>query len=531
MHILPTTYFSDEKSVAEECIYNELKDSQLDDSYFALHSIRIPFHRFKKTGQADFLILTNYGLLLLEVKGGVIEKKDRSWFSVNRYGERNKLKEDPAEQAKWNLYSINDEIKRKRIPYNRYQNLFGYGVLFPETKKCDYGQGFNSKITFFAEDLDIQDSMASFINKLEEYWMKPGKTSQLSSIDKKKMKDWFNTQTQPLFSCAPARRNQERRKIQLLEDQKLLLDGLWNKQRNILSGGAGTGKTLLGIEHFKDKSCGFNAAFVVPSELHKIHLARKTDCQNIITYKEFMRSDSDSYEFLIVDEAQDYMCDDFINQLDQTLIGGTLEGNWMLLIDENNQTNIAGTFDQNAFDLLLEAAGNNRIPLQRNVRNTHKIIETVEIHTKRSIGQGGFQKEGPKPKYIKYSSDESDLCVKLDIEISDIIDEGLNIGDIVLLGRNNCKKSKVYNLLQSNNYQIEEVSISNMDDFPFKKKIGYATIQNFKGLESYVVIFDYGEFEEQEFLDQSIYVALTRATSKLIILYPDSMKNALSRLI
>lgn len=45
----------------------------------ALHSLNLPRHQYKRWAEADFIILCESGLLLLEVKGGRIACNNGVW--------------------------------------------------------------------------------------------------------------------------------------------------------------------------------------------------------------------------------------------------------------------------------------------------------------------------------------------------------------------------------------------------------------------------------------------------------------------
>ena len=101
-------------------------------------------HRHKMIGEVDFLYISQKGILCLEVKGGQdIFRKDRTWYSVNRMGVENEIK-DPFKQAMDCMYALKKYLADtygKNSPQANY--LMGYGVIFPE---CIFtGKGYKWK--------------------------------------------------------------------------------------------------------------------------------------------------------------------------------------------------------------------------------------------------------------------------------------------------------------------------------------------------------------------------------------------------
>jgi hypothetical protein len=59
----------DVKSVAEKRVHAMLRQVNFGSADIALHSLNLAKHDYKRWGEADFVLLTRRGLLLLEVKG------------------------------------------------------------------------------------------------------------------------------------------------------------------------------------------------------------------------------------------------------------------------------------------------------------------------------------------------------------------------------------------------------------------------------------------------------------------------------
>lgn len=109
---------------------------QLGEGYLVMHSLpwvfpaRDDIDAAAREGEADFLVLhRHYGLLIIEVKGGEITLKGRSWYRHIRAG----LKEikDPVKQARRSLWALK---KRIEIICGRSvadQTIISVAIAFP----------------------------------------------------------------------------------------------------------------------------------------------------------------------------------------------------------------------------------------------------------------------------------------------------------------------------------------------------------------------------------------------------------------
>lgn len=70
-----------------------------DGDRFAVHSVNLPAHEYKRWGEADFVIVSRAGLVLLEVKGGNVALAGRVWRYENARGQAITSSEEPVRQA------------------------------------------------------------------------------------------------------------------------------------------------------------------------------------------------------------------------------------------------------------------------------------------------------------------------------------------------------------------------------------------------------------------------------------------------
>ena len=121
-------------SNAEVRMFDQLRTafSRPDQNgWFAMHSLNLPRHEYKRFGEIDFVICGPDGLFVLEVKGGGVSCHDGIWETANRYGEIERLRESPFKQAEGALHGLREKLP---VPLS---NIFvvGYGVVMPDVER------------------------------------------------------------------------------------------------------------------------------------------------------------------------------------------------------------------------------------------------------------------------------------------------------------------------------------------------------------------------------------------------------------
>lgn len=199
-------------------------------------------------GEADFLVLDpRNGLLVIEVKGGDIrhriEDDKEVYYRQYRDGRKKDLPKHPFRQASGNLHAIEDILQLKKKPY-WFGGCRGYAVAFPDSRNIgQLPHDVDPSIVFFAEHLDDYDRAVrgAFRN-----WNRLASPS-ISPDAMRRCRE----ELRPIFRLLPARwrnlEHDEEQLVRLTEQQQLVLDGLKGNDRLAVSGGAGTGKTMLAL--------------------------------------------------------------------------------------------------------------------------------------------------------------------------------------------------------------------------------------------------------------------------------------------
>lgn len=109
MQIIPATPYNTE-SRAEYRVFDKLREAFAHDAkYVAFHSLNLTKHKSKRFGEADFVVVCEYGLFVFEVKGGRISSQDGLWFSIDKNNVKHTI-QNPFRQAEGALHAIKQEI-------------------------------------------------------------------------------------------------------------------------------------------------------------------------------------------------------------------------------------------------------------------------------------------------------------------------------------------------------------------------------------------------------------------------------------
>jgi hypothetical protein len=475
-------------SHAEKRVFDQLRAafSGPDQSgWFAMHSLNLPRHEYKRFGEVDFVICGPDGLFALEIKGGGVSCRDGVWETRNRHGETERLKESPFRQAEGALHGL-----RKKLPSQLDHALVsGYGVVMPDVENLPESAEWDRAVLADARDFK---QFEQWLLRLIKYWhekdtRKPTAPFEQLKLLQQHLRPDFEAVV-PLHVTADA---VESRIARLTKDQFRLIDAVEANARVICSGGAGTGKTMLALELAKRwTAAGMNVALTCHSSWLKSFLERNTlagltVCLSGSIHLAARRSGIDRFDALIVDEGQDILNMESLARLDTHLNGGLPEGRWCFFHDVNNQSGLCGVYTPDAYEYLSNFTPT-KIPLRTNCRNSLPILKRIQEALCADMGNSGV---GNGPAVREVVVDDLATAVQaLEQELETLTDkEGFSLGDIVILSPSPFESSWVSSLPPD-----WRKSISIMDGAsPLsvdRKSIGFARIPDFKGLESEVIV-------------------------------------------
>ncbi len=481
--------------------------------WFAMHSLNLPRHEYKRFGEIDFVACGPEGLFVLEVKGGGVSCNDGIWITENRYGETERLRESPFKQAESALHGL-----RGKIPAS-VANVFvvGYGVVLPDVERLPDSAEWDRAVLADARDFR---QFEKWLTRLIGYWRaKDARKGTASSSQRNVLQQLLRPDFEAVVPLHVSAHDVETRIARLTEDQLRLIDIVEANPRVICSGGAGTGKTMLALELAKRWSAsGMKTALTCHSPWLKGFLERNAMPGLTVSLAESIhvaakRVGIKKFDALIVDEGQDILNMDALDRLDRSLVGGLSEGHWCFFHDANNQSGLCGFYVPDAYDYL-QSFSPVRIPLKTNCRNSLPILHRIQGDLGADVGNPGVG-DGPAVREV-HVADAQSAVRALEKELRGLVDgEGFNPGDIVVLSPFSFARSWTSSLpveLCDSIAVLDGASSRNV----IRKAIGFAQIGDFKGLESEVVVLvDMPGPGRSETLRSYHYVGMSRARALL----------------
>lgn len=552
-------------SDGEKILYNKFNREFPGNSAFILHSVFIQHHIKNISGELDFLLLIpNEGIFAIEVKHGRVSRINGEWQYQNRNGLITKNNKSPFMQVNTSMNSlrkfIDDKLSNDKNFQEKFQKfLWGTGIAFTSLDEIpDIGQeGFTWQILSRS---GLNHPLLNYINKISQGWHKELRNKYL--YDFYKSRPTLND-CQKLLKIIRGDFDFDYKPLNKILNQEVLIDQFTEEQFNTLSimsynprcivhGAAGTGKTILAIEQFRrlniegkrvaffcfNVNLGFYVKTKFPdilnnSEINNFHSFLQGNIKNKITEPEFDSnyfnftlpynfildneySEDEKFDYLIIDEAQDLITDEYIDVFNSILKGGISEGKWTFYGDFNNQAIYADNKEK-ILDILRKNSFFVNVPeLTINCRNTQKISFQNKLFTGVKLPTNfNTQIEGEKIK-IEFINEE-DTVIYLEKEINNLYKSGVSLNKISILSYKNINKSIIFK--------------NSLISWFIKNGLTFDTVHSYKGLENSIVFLI--DFLDPT-LDDSIqlnYIGLSRARLKLYLLIDKAYKNKFDKLI
>ena len=540
------------KSAAERAIYKIIRDN-LDDKIVAVHSLELILQKEglpPNDAEADFVIFDpSRGFLAIEVKGGGItyDGVKRQWWSVDRLGVRHEIG-DPFRQAKNAKHEILRNLKASKMwgPSGMPRTLIGHAVLFPDLQDVKLLAGPERPAALIGSRISIQN-FSSWLNGLYEYW---GKNSSFHPLGTKGMSVVESVFCQKIVVNMPLALTIEReyqRQIELTERQGRILRSLRHRNRAAIAGGAGTGKTLIALQHAKSlASQGLKTLLVCYNRALADFLKRQVEDTQMLHAMSFHQlcawriksvnassgidlireaqyaypgrslfdvhmpyalarsTDLDDfrYEAIVVDEGQDFG-DEYWMSVEMLLADE--ENSPLFIFFDPNQSvyRVASTFPLRESPFYLTENC-------RNTRHIHAIA--YKYYSGEEVDPPDL--EGAPPQHIEAISLDQQ-AKKIRSLVSGLIsEEKIALEDITVLVFSD-QKEAYYKALQNTGNPVG--ACWSFETLWKHSTVLVDTARRFKGLEAGIVVL-WGL--EQVNLDQDrelLYVSLSRARSRLFI--------------
>jgi hypothetical protein len=515
------------RSTAERRVHTALKEVP-DAESVALHSVNLPEHAYKRFGEIDFLVITPEVLLTVEVKGGQIGVQNGRW--VFGSGARQSVKvEGPFEQARSAMIAQESRLKRLIGESRMRQVASGFLVITPDV---DLPRSTERAVETYVGSTayDGGRGLERALLRARSYW--PRKNQGTLPVIPPKLRREIEQAIRQDFERIPTLAARSRALDEdfkrLTTDQYILVDIFSANPRTYCEGGAGSGKTFLAAEVARRRASAGRVLVTCanPRLSNYLRKALPYDEITVIPFDGLASTAPDSFDMLVVDEAQDLMTFDRLDRLDQILHGGLEQGRWVFMADPNNQVLETSRFDPEALAHLL-AANPARVPLTSNCRNTEEIVQQTQLYTRADLG---VAKAGRgEPVTFREVLDEQDEGVRLDEHLDALFEDEVRPGDVTIVSvagdreRTSARGSRRFRKM---------VRLADQMNAPTPQdRITWATVEEVKGLENrFVCIVDLDAEVLAGRLDR-LYVAMTRPRIHLWVACRPKTKDALAELV
>ena len=523
----------------------------LDDTFVVFHSVSWHGRNRKPDGEVDFLVAhADLGLLVIEVKGGQIgiDPRRSTWLSKDAQGEIHDIK-DPYDQALTAKHTLIKEIADDRRWQSGRDVLMGYAVALTDTVVGDDRlPRAKPEITFDRRDLP---RLGERIVECLTYWKEVDNRRSPGANGINSLVEMYGAPRLYRVPLSQLLEEDERKIIELTNQQYGLLGLLGRRRRVAIAGCAGSGKTLIAFEKARRLALSgrdvlftcFNRSLAgylretmdVPQGLEIQHY--HAYCSDLVrsagltppaeiapgtgehatwlaaTAAEVVATTGGSLDAVIVDEGQDFE-PGWFETLQAALTEGA-EGLFYVFYDDNqrlySQASIPAWFGE-PYELTV------------NCRNTERIGKLVK-----GLYQGGEMTlssvQGREVVYGTYGDDGPSQAVpRLNDMLRNLRKAGARPEDIVVLGPR--RDGPIWQRRDYEEWRL--YSRSEQDGNVF-----YDTIHSFKGQDSRVVILVELELagkavaDDPAKFDELLYVGCSRATTQLVVIGPTNLVNRL----
>jgi hypothetical protein len=546
--MIPPLFDPGTASPGEKEIFHRLRDDPGTENWIVLHSLLLARHPTRVSGEADFVvIIPDLGVLVVEVKAcRSLRVIDGLWY----YGhDPNPDPRGPFKQASEAMHAVRAYATTQRPELSRI--VFWSAVVFPYVPFDIRSDEWNAWQVVDAprfRQTSISETLGNVLVSARKMLASAPSARWFDPVTKHPTRKEAELLLQILrprfevFESAKLRRGRVERELErFTEEQYEALDAIGANQRVILEGPAGTGKTLLALEALRRSGVqGRRSLLICRSPLLGAWLGDRTkdmgDSVRSATFAGILaeltgrgdgrREDlgeeilaealvallegraSLEVDELIVDEAQDLLRDDYLDVFDLCLRGGLSAGRWRFFGDFERQVLFDPGVDLDGL-FAGRLAGATRHSLRVNCRNTPRMTAFTHLLGRLHPDYRRVRRpdDGVEPRVVFAAADRMASALQAELEVA--VAEKYSPEEIVILLPDRREPSLPAQLPERWRRRTRPLATNQPGH------VGYGPIEDFKGLESPVVIVaDVLQLDGRD-AETLFYVASTRALDRL----------------
>ncbi len=548
-----------------EARFYEACRAQLPDDVVVIYSANWIYRDARgrlKEGEADFTVLfPQTGVLAVEVKGGgvMFEAAAGKWHSVDRNGQHNEIK-NPFRQASNERHALLDQLTGHPTwkQWTGKRLTLGHAVMFPDITDSTPLLGPDRQREIVGVNGDLP-AVKQWLDRVMRFWKQPN-DDVLGGKGVRLVEDILCKSIDVRPALRAAVDDAEQQRLRLTANQAKILRTIGGRRRAVVSGGAGTGKTVLAVEKARqlaqseqrvlllcyNRPLADSLAIGLRDEPkiqvlsyhqlcdRRIRQAKQETGRNLfdeaaqaypgnsmqhrfdvqMPYALALSSDvlEERFDAVVIDEAQDFSDEYWFGV--EMLLHDQDQGYLYIFIDENQA--------------LYPRQG--KLPVEdepfyltSNCRNTAPIHE---------VGYAFYEGEpidapdlpGPDVSRTGVDGNEAQADAVMRRIHQWVHIEGLRPQDVTVLVAKR-PKAQLYDLLNQRADALD--IILSIEDHDRQASVLVDTVARFKGLEAQAVVLWVGDEVVDEKQWETIYVGATRAKSLLAIVSSQRVAKAL----